>query len=71
MYSSSNTAFSLNAELFFLLFELDAFAGALVLFFSLDLNMSFGLASAEAKNKISHRGRAILKLAETLKEIAK
>jgi len=41
------------------------------LFFSLDLNMSFGLASAEAKNKISHRGRAILKLAETLKEIAK
>lgn len=36
------------------------------LFYSSDLNMSFGLASAEAKNGISHRARAIAALIEKL-----
>lgn len=38
------------------------------LFYSNDLGMSFGLASSEDKNRISHRGRAIKKLAQILKE---
>lgn len=38
------------------------------LFYSTDLGMSFGLASAEQKNAISHRGRALEKLVKILKE---
>ena len=41
------------------------------LFYSLDLNMSFGLASAEAKNEISHRGRALFALSKALREMKK
>lgn len=34
------------------------------LFFSTDINKCFGVASAEEKNSVSHRGRAIQKLLE-------
>lgn len=37
------------------------------LFYSIDLNESFGVASAEAKNAVSHRGRALEKLVKELK----
>jgi XTP/dITP diphosphohydrolase len=37
------------------------------LFWSADLGKSFGLASAEEKDGVSHRGRALAKLAEALK----
>lgn len=39
------------------------------LFFSSELGKSFGLASAEEKNAVSHRGKAIRALAEKLKEL--
>ncbi|MBR2479789.1 MAG: RdgB/HAM1 family non-canonical purine NTP pyrophosphatase [Clostridia bacterium] len=39
------------------------------LFYSYDLGMSFGLASAEQKNAVSHRGRALDKLVTILKEM--
>ncbi len=38
------------------------------LFFSDDLNKSFGEAAEEEKNGVSHRGRALLCLAEKLRE---
>lgn len=38
------------------------------LFFSEELGESFGLASAEAKNAVSHRGKALAALAEELKK---
>ena len=37
------------------------------LFYSDELGMSFGLASAEEKNAVSHRGKALAALAEKLK----
>ena len=37
------------------------------LFYSDELGMSFGLASAEQKNAVSHRGKALAALAEKLK----
>ncbi|MDE5548542.1 MAG: Non-canonical purine NTP pyrophosphatase, partial [Clostridia bacterium] len=37
------------------------------LFFSDDLNKSFGEAAEEEKNGVSHRGRALLSLAEKLR----
>jgi len=37
------------------------------LFWSVDLGKSFGAASAEEKDGVSHRGRALAKLAEALK----
>ncbi|MDE7296062.1 MAG: RdgB/HAM1 family non-canonical purine NTP pyrophosphatase [Clostridia bacterium] len=37
------------------------------LFFSDDLNKSFGEAAEEEKNGVSHRGRALLSLAESLR----
>lgn len=39
------------------------------LFLSSELNKSFGLASAEEKNAVSHRGKALRALAEKLKEL--
>ena len=36
------------------------------IFYSYDLKMSLGVASAEAKNKISHRYRALMKMKEQL-----
>lgn len=39
------------------------------LFFSSELGKSFGLASAEEKNAVSHRGKALRALAEKLKEL--
>ncbi len=39
------------------------------LFFSYDLNKSFGEASDEEKNSVSHRGRALQKMAEILKTL--
>jgi len=38
------------------------------LFFSDELKMSFGVATPEAKNAISHRGRALQKIYQKLKE---
>lgn len=38
------------------------------LFFSTEIDKCFGVASAEEKNAISHRGRALRSLAEKLKE---
>ncbi|MBE7044416.1 MAG: RdgB/HAM1 family non-canonical purine NTP pyrophosphatase [Ruminococcaceae bacterium] len=38
------------------------------LFFSDELKMSFGVATPEAKNAISHRGRALQKVYQKLKE---
>lgn len=38
------------------------------LFYSYDLKKSFGVASAEEKNKVSHRGRALRALSLLLKE---
>lgn len=38
------------------------------LFYSLDLGESFGVASAEAKNAVSHRGRALQALVKKLSE---
>ena len=37
------------------------------LFYSLDLNESFGIASSKAKNAVSHRGRALEVLVEKLR----
>lgn len=37
------------------------------LFYSNDLGMSFGIASAQQKNEISHRGRALQKLVSLLR----
>lgn len=39
------------------------------LFYSDELNMSFGKASAEQKNSVSHRGKALAALAEKIKGI--
>ena len=39
------------------------------LFFSYDLNKSFGEASDEEKNSVSHRGRALQKMTEILKTL--
>ena len=36
------------------------------LFFSYDLNKSFGLATPEEKNAVSHRGRALRRMEEIL-----
>ena len=41
------------------------------IFFSDDLNMSFGEAKEEDKNRISHRGRAVKLFANYLKNIDK
>ena len=41
------------------------------LFYSDELGMSFGLASAEQKNAVSHRGKALAALAEKLKGMKK
>jgi XTP/dITP diphosphohydrolase len=38
------------------------------LFFSYDINKCFGIASAEEKNKVSHRFRAVSKLKELMKK---
>ena len=37
------------------------------IFYSTEINKSFGLASSEDKNSVSHRGRAIEKLKQSLK----
>lgn len=39
------------------------------LFWSLDLGMTFGEASAEAKDRVSHRGRAVRALIEVLRRM--
>ena len=38
------------------------------IFYSTELNKTFGEASSEEKNSVSHRGRAIEKLKEVLKD---